>query len=68
MEKPNSREQILKDLLSLIREKILEGYRPVLMMDANGGDNYDEGTDHDFRKFIDAYLHEREKETQEDIV
>ena len=33
---PNPRKQILADLLSLIDAKRLEGFRPILMMDANG--------------------------------
>ena len=57
MKKPNPRKQILMDLLELIQAKRLEGYRPVLMMDANGDENYDKEMDHDLRKFIeDAHL------------
>ena len=57
VEKPNPRKQILKYILALIWEKRLEGYRPVLMINANGDDDYDEETDHDLRKFIeDAHL------------
>ena len=33
---PNSQKQILTDLLSLIEAKRLKGFRPILMMDANG--------------------------------
>ena len=41
----------------MIQAKRLEGYRPVLMMDANGDENYDKEMDHDLRKFIeDAHL------------
>ena len=41
----------------MIRSKRLGGYIPVLMMDANGDDNYDKEMNHDLRKFIkDAYL------------
>ena len=53
VEKPNLRKQILTDLLELIRKKRLEGYRPVLMMDANGDDNYNKEPDHDLQKFIE---------------
>ena len=53
MAKPNPRKQILKDLLALIREMKLEGYTPILMMDANGDDNFAEEIDHDLRKFIE---------------
>ena len=57
VEKPNPRKQILTDLLGLIQKKKLEGYRPVLMMDANGDDNFDKEPDHELRKFIeDAHL------------
>ena len=57
MAKPNQQKQILKDPLTLIWEKRLEGYRPILIMDANGDDNFAEEIDHDLRKFIeDAHL------------
>ena len=57
VEKPNPRKQIRKDLLALIREKRLEGYRPILMMDTNGDDNCEEEIYHDLREFIeDAHL------------
>ena len=57
MKKSNPRKPILTDLLVLTQKKRLEGYRQVLMMDANGDDNYDEEIHHDLRKFIeDAHL------------
>ena len=41
----------------MIRKKRLEGYRPVLIMDVNGGNNYDKELYHDLQKFIeDAHL------------
>ena len=41
----------------MIREKRLEGYRPILMMDTNGDDNCEEEIYHDLREFIeDAHL------------
>jgi len=39
IEKPNPRKQILNDMAELIRTKRLEGYRPIVMMDANGDYN-----------------------------
>ena len=57
VQKPNPRKQILTDLLALIREKRLEGYKPILMMDANGDDNYEDDIDQDLKQFIeDAHL------------
>ena len=44
---PRPRKLILRDLLELIREKRQEGYRPILMLDANGSTF----TDKDFRQF-----------------
>jgi hypothetical protein len=32
---PNPRQQVLLDLIALIDEKRQEGYRPIIMMDAN---------------------------------
>ena len=50
--KPNPRKQILKDLLKLIQSLRSKGYRPVLMMDANGDYNSATDPDEDLRKFI----------------
>ncbi len=47
---PNPRQQILTDILSLIREKRLGGYRPILMLDANG--DYLGGSDPRFATFL----------------
>jgi hypothetical protein len=48
---PNPRRQILKDLQTLIQEKRLQGYRPILLMDANG--DYQKGKDNGLRHFVD---------------
>lgn len=48
---PNPRRQILKDLQSLIEEKRLHGYRPILLIDANG--DYQQGKDKGLQQFID---------------
>ena len=41
----------------MIQAKRLEGYRLVLIMDANGDDNHEKEIDQDLRKFIhDAHL------------
>jgi hypothetical protein len=45
--RPYPRQQILTELLALIREKREEGFRPILMMDANGTTF----TDEKFRTF-----------------
>ena len=45
--RPNPRQQIFIDLLALIQEKRAEGYRPIVMMDANGSTL----TDKRFRDF-----------------
>ena len=49
---PNPRQQILKDLTTLITTKRNEGLRPILMMDANG--DYLKGNDKELTNFIDA--------------
>jgi hypothetical protein len=47
---PNPRRQILIDILRLIRTKREEGFRPILMMDANG--DYNSGKDPYFASFL----------------
>jgi hypothetical protein len=47
---PNPRQQILDDLKELISEKRALGYRPILMMDANG--DYVHGTDKKLSTFL----------------
>ncbi|KAL7526947.1 hypothetical protein ACHAWF_001979 [Thalassiosira exigua] len=55
--KLNPRRQILQDLLNLIQEKRAEGFRPVLMMDANGDYLSDKDPDLELRQLlIDANL------------
>ncbi|KAL7519021.1 hypothetical protein ACHAWF_000213, partial [Thalassiosira exigua] len=51
--KPNPRKQTLHDLLQLIRAKRAEGYRPVLMMDANGDYLADKDPDLELRQFLE---------------
>ncbi|KAL7519229.1 hypothetical protein ACHAWF_000218, partial [Thalassiosira exigua] len=51
--KPNPRRQTLQDLLQLIREKRAEGYRPVLMMDANGDYLAEKDPDIELRQFLE---------------
>ena len=48
---PNPRKQILTDLEKLIAESRAMGYRPILLIDANG--DYQKGKDKDLEKFID---------------
>ena len=50
--KPNPRKQILKDILSLIEEKRLLGFWPIVIMDANGDPNCEKRKDDDFGQFI----------------
>ena len=42
---PNPRRQFLQDLEELIEEKRKEGYRPLVMMDANGDYTLETGGD-----------------------
>ena len=51
--KPNPRKHILTDLNELIRRKMLKGYRPVVMMDANGDYRSPKG-DPNLFKFIQS--------------
>ena len=51
VQKPNPRKDILTALTKLIEEKRREGYRPVLMMDANGDYTGPNG-DKDLQDFI----------------
>ena len=54
---PNPRKQVLKDILKLIDEKRTEGFRPLVMMDANGDANFEGDVDKDLVQFIqDAAL------------
>ena len=48
---PNPRKQILNDLEKLITEHRAKGYRPILLIDANG--DYQKGKDKDLLKFVD---------------
>ena len=47
---PNPRKQILSDIGSLIQDKREQGYRPMLLMDANG--DYRSGKDNGLRNFV----------------
>ena len=47
--KPNPRKQCLKDLLKLIQQLRLKGFRPALMMDANGDWNHPSDPDDDLK-------------------
>ena len=49
--KPNTRKDILRELTELIQTKRQKGYRPVLMMDANGDYTGQKG-DQDLRNCI----------------
>ena len=53
VEKPNPRKQILKDLGALIRRQRELGFRPVLMMDANGDAYCEKGQDKDLARFME---------------
>ena len=48
---PNPRRQILDDLCGLIQEKRAMGYRPILMIDANG--DYTDGKDSGLKNFVE---------------
>ena len=52
IEKLNPRKQILADMAELIAAKRLEGYRPIIMMDANGDYNHATQGDNDLKEFI----------------
>lgn len=52
IEKPNPRKQILKDILKLIQQKRAEGFRPIVMMDANGDYQHAKDPDKDLAQFI----------------
>lgn len=55
--KPNPQKQILSDLLHLIETQRALGFRPILMMDANGDYKTDKATDKELAQFlIDANL------------
>ena len=49
---PNPRKQILMDIEKLIKEHRARGYRPILLIDANG--DYQKGKDKDLLKFMDG--------------
>ena len=56
-DKPNPRRQFLIDLQKLIEQKRKEGFRPIVMMDANGDYNYEKDKDEDLGRFIkEAHL------------
>ena len=48
---PNPRRQILKDIQALIQEKRSNGYRPILLIDANG--DYQKGKDKGLQQFLE---------------
>ena len=52
IKKPNPRKQCLKDLLKLIQQLRQRGFRPALMMDANGDWNHPTDPDEDLKNFI----------------
>ena len=52
IQNPNPRQQILTDLKTLIDEKRARGYRPILMIDANG--DYVSGKDKGLQTFLKA--------------
>ena len=54
IEKPNPRQQILTDMAELIAEKRLEGYRPIVMMDANRHYNHPTQGDKALKDFVTA--------------
>jgi hypothetical protein len=50
---PNPRKQTLIDLTRFIQQQRMEGYRPIVMMDANGDYHAQRGTDTGLKDFID---------------
>ena len=50
---PNPRKQILTDLVRLIQQQRMEGYRPIVMMDANGDYLAQRGTDTSLKDFLE---------------
>ncbi len=54
IKKTNPREQILDDIKTLIEEKGRDGYRPIVMMDANGEYMKEMGGDADLRDFVET--------------
>ncbi|KAL7525484.1 hypothetical protein ACHAXR_001028, partial [Thalassiosira sp. AJA248-18] len=52
MKRPNPRKQFLKDVLALIRAKRAMGFRPILMMDANGDYMNEKDPDKNMAAFI----------------
>ncbi len=50
---PNPRKQILTDLTQLIQQHRMDGYRPIVMMDANGDYRAQKGPDTSLRDFLD---------------
>ncbi|KAL7524524.1 hypothetical protein ACHAWF_002609, partial [Thalassiosira exigua] len=53
VEDPNPRKQILKDIAELINENRKEGWRPIVMMDANGDTHHDKDLDQDLVDFLE---------------
>lgn len=49
---PDPRQQLLTDLSALIESQRLEGYRPILMMDANGDYNASNNRDQALERFL----------------
>ncbi|KAL7532253.1 hypothetical protein ACHAXR_004517 [Thalassiosira sp. AJA248-18] len=52
MKRPNPRKQFLKDVLALIQAIRAIGFRPILMMEANGDYMHEKDPDKDFVAFI----------------
>ena len=52
----SAREQIRRDLLTLIQEERLEGYTLILMMDANGDEGFAGEITHNLRMLIPYVL------------
>ena len=51
---PNPRQQIVLDLETLIATKRQEGFRPILMMDANGDTHHPTAPDTELQEFIET--------------
>ncbi|KAL7522205.1 hypothetical protein ACHAWF_000300, partial [Thalassiosira exigua] len=49
----NPRKQILKDIAALINKNRKEGWRPIVMMDANGDTHHDKDLDQDLVDFLE---------------
>ena len=64
MAEPEPRTEVLKEIKAIVEEKRAKGYRPVVMIDANGIPNHAKDPDKELRQFtkdlglVDVY-HER---------